>query len=110
LQSNWYHYNSIQFCWKVTKSNEEIIIPAGTPFMFMMNYPKNLLETTDFSIRYANDEDHERIRAYNEKRDNFYQNSEDWKWHQMYKHGIESEDVKHLDKPFRPSPSTINKE
>jgi len=110
LQSNWYHYNTIQFCWKITKANEEITIPAGTPFMFMMSYPKDLLETTEFSIRNANEEELERVGAYNQKRDSFYQNNEDWKWHQMYKHGIESDDVKHLDKPFRPCPSTINKE
>jgi hypothetical protein len=110
LQSDWYHFNSIQFCWKITKANEEITIPAGTPFMFMMNYPKNLLETTNFSEQYASEEDLGRVAAYGEKRDSFYKNSEAWKWHQMYKHGIESDDIKHLDKPFRPCPAAINKE
>jgi len=107
LQSNWYTYNSIQFCWKITKANEEITIPAGTPFMFMMNYPKSLLESTEFVHREITEEELERVHAYNKKRSDFYENAEDWQWHQMYKHGIESEDVKHLEKPFRPCPADI---
>lgn len=107
LQSNWYRYNSIQFCWKITKANEEITIPAGTPFMFMMNYPKNLLESTEFIVRDANEEELERVAAYNKLRSDFYENAESWKWHQMYKHGVESPEVKHLEKPFRPAPSDI---
>lgn len=110
LQSNWYHFNSIQFCWKITKANEEITIPAGTPFMFMMNYPKALLESTEFKITEPTEEDHKRIQEYNKLRSDFYENSEDWKWHQMYKHGVESSEIKHLDKPFRPSPTEVIKE
>lgn len=107
LQSNWYTFNSIQFCWKITKANEEITIPAGTPFMFMMNYPKNLLESTEFTMRNVTEEEQKRMDEYNYKRSEFYKNAEDWKWHQMYKHGVESSDIKHLEKPFKPAPTDI---
>lgn len=110
LQSNWYHFNSIQFCWRITRANEEITIPAGTPFMFMMNYPKNLLESTTFTVREATSEESERMESYNSKRSEFYENSEDWKWHQMYKHGVESPHTKHLSKPFKPAPSKVIEE
>jgi hypothetical protein len=110
LQSNWYHYNTIQFCWKITRANEEITIPAGTPFMFMMNYPKNLLESTEFNIHDMDEAGLKRVFSYGDKRDEFYATHEPWKWHQMYKHGIETDDIKHLDKPFRPCPAAINKE
>ena len=107
LQSDWYTYNAVNFCWKITRANEEITIPAGTPFMFMMNYPRNLLESTKLEVRKLNEEEHNRLNVYNEKRDSFYKNNEPWKWNQFYKHGIESDDVKHIEKPFKPSPSEV---
>lgn len=111
LQTDWYHFNSIQFCWKITKANEKITIPAGTPFLFIMNYPKNLLESTKFTITEPSDEDFARMEAYNKLRSDFYENSEDWKWHQMYKHGIEKPgEIKHLERPFKPAPSAIIEE
>ena len=110
LQSDWYHFNSIQFCWKITRANEEITIPAGTPFLFMMNYPKSLIESTTFTMRDANEEELKRVESYNKIRSDFYDNADAWKWHQMYKHGVESPEIKHLEKPFRPSPAEIIKE
>ena len=58
-------------------------------------------------VRDANEEELERVAAYNKLRSDFYENAESWKWHQMYKHGVESPEVKHLEKPFRPAPSDI---
>lgn len=107
LQSDWYHHSSIQFCWKITKANEEITIPAGTPFMFMMNYPKNLLESTKFTVQDIDEDSLKKIMAYSKLRDEFYETHEPWAWQQMYKHGIESPEIKHLEKPFRPAPSEI---
>ena len=75
--------------------------------MFMMNYPRNLLESTKLEVRKLNEEEHNRLNVYNEKRDSFYKNNEPWKWNQFYKHGIESDDVKHIEKPFKPSPSEV---
>lgn len=109
-QSDWYHFNAIQFCWKIYKANEKITIPAGTPFMFMMNYPKNLLESTVFTVTDYTEEDYKRMEEYGNFREKFYQENEEWKWHQYYKHGIESPDIKHLDKPYRPAPSPVIEE
>lgn len=103
LQSDWYHWNIAQFCWKVHKANEVITIPKGTPFLFIQNYPKTLLENTKFAIRNATDEEIEGFNKYNELRDKY--RSDDWIWHQLYKRGMDYNEVSHLEKPYKPNPS-----
>jgi len=107
LQSDWYHHNSIQYAWKITRPNTEITIPAGTPFMFMMIYPKGLVEQTKVTVSKFPDEDLPRLDNYGEMRNNFYAENEPWKWSQFYKRGVGPFNEKHLDKPFRPCPSQV---
>lgn len=103
LQTDWYHWNIAQFCWKIHKANEVITIPKGTPFLFIKNYPKTLLETTNFVIRDAKQEEFEGIDRYNALRDSYRNN--DWTWHQLYKRGMDADEVSHLSKPYKPNPS-----
>lgn len=106
LQTDWYHWNIPQFCWKIHKANEVITIPKGTPFLFIRNYPKDLLERTDVVIRNATQEEYESMDKYNQLRDSYRSDQAmDWKWHQLYKRGMDYNEVSHLDKPYKPSPS-----
>ena len=49
-RSDYYNYYQLFFCWKVTKSNEPVLFKKGTTVMSMINYPKNLLESTNIQI------------------------------------------------------------
>lgn len=106
LQSDWYHWNVPQFCWKIQKANEVITIPKGTPFLFIRNYPKALLENTDFFIRDATQEEFDRLQKYDDLRDSYRDNQEnEWKWNQLYKRGMDGDGVKHIEKPYKPRPT-----
>jgi len=110
IRSDWYHHNSLQFCWKLTKSNEPIIFKKGTPFLFVMLYPKNLLETTQISIKNVNEEILSRISKYSNQRNNFYNdnsNSGRFVWSHMYKNGVDALDdtkIHYTDGAYRPNP------
>lgn len=106
LQSDWYHWNAVQFCWKINKANEVITIPKGTPFLFIRNYPKTLLEDTEFIIRDATTEEVDFMLKYGDARDSFHGSDENsWKWQQMYKRGVDHNQGSYLEKPYKPSPS-----
>lgn len=106
LQTDWYHWNAVQFCWKINKANEIITIPKGTPFLFIRNYPKNLLENTDFIIRDVTPEEQQRMNEYSDARNEFYGISDNsWKWQQMYKRGVDSHGNQYIEKPYKPSPT-----
>jgi hypothetical protein len=106
LQTDWYHWNVSQFCWKINKANEVITIPKGTPFLFIRNYPKDLLETTEFIIKDGTAEEFQDLDKYNTLRDSYRQDpSMAWKWHQLYKRGLDGDKNSHLDKPYKPKPS-----
>ena len=105
LQSDWYHWNIPQFCWRIHKANEVITIPKGTPFLFIRNYPKTLLEETEVSIRDGTDEELLGMEKYDNLRDNLRSDQGEWKWNQLYKRGMDHNQVSHIDKPYRPRPS-----
>lgn len=107
IQSGWYHHNTIHFCWKINKPNQIIKFPKGMPFVFIKNYPKNLLENTSFTIKSATKEHIDKLNKYAEEVANFYKNNENWSWSNMYKNGTDeiNEPFKYIEKPFRPMPS-----
>lgn len=105
LQTDWFNFQGIQYCWKITKANEELLIPAGTVIAFIMNYPKTLLEETTFEIRDMTYEEHEQMNKYNENIMEFYKTHEPWDWHQFYKHGIDPDGNKLLERPYKPNPT-----
>lgn len=106
LQTDWYHWNMPQFCWKILKANEVITIPKGTPFVFIQNYPKNLLENTEFIIRDGTDEEYRRLNKYSDLRDSYRDNQEkNWQWHQLYRRGMNYDNEQVLEKPYKPSPA-----
>lgn len=100
-RSDYYNYNELIFCWKMTKPNQEVVFKEGTSILFVMNYPKGLLESTDISIDNLSEDMEKRIGNYAEKRSNFYKENEPWKWGNFYRNGIGPYDEKHLDSVFR---------
>jgi hypothetical protein len=102
-RSDFYSYSQVNFCWRITKANEEITFPKGMPVMFLMNYPIGLLESTDIDFKNVEDAPilKERVEAYGKKRQDFYANSPAWSWGNFYKKGIGPEDVPLVDNPFK---------
>jgi hypothetical protein len=102
-RSDFYNYSQINFCWRMTKANEEITFPKGMPVMFLMNYPIGLLEKTE--IEFKNVEDaptlKDRAEKYTKKRQSFYASSPAWSWGNFYKKGIGPDDEVLVDNPFK---------
>jgi hypothetical protein len=90
IRTDWYHYNPLQFCWKATVPNKQIVFKKGMPFLFLMLYPKNLINETQVYIKNINEELSERVRKYSIERQHFYNSHESFEWSNMYKNGIES--------------------
>lgn len=110
VRTDWYHHNSLQFCWKLTKANVPITFKKDTPFLFVMLYPKNLIENTQIVIKKANQEILDRIGKYSQQRNNFYdknKNSDKFAWSHMYKNGVDALDetkIHYTDGVYRPNP------
>lgn len=107
IRTDWYHYNPLQFCWKLTIPNKQIIFPKGMPFVFIMPYPKNLISNTSITIKNIKNEIKEKIEKYSLERSKFYLTHGDFQWSNMYRNGVNSlEDhaEKYIDKVFRPTP------
>lgn len=107
FRTDFYHYNPLQFSWMMTTPNKPVVFPKGMPFAFFFNYPKNLLEETDISIRNMTDEEHDRVNHYNMERQKFYQENEGLSWSHFYRDGVDGRHEghnKYLDKTFKPNP------
>lgn len=87
IRSDWYHFNPIEFSWKVTTPNKKIVFEKDQPFLFLTNYPKNLINKTDFIVTKATSEEVERMSQYGKDRQKFYEDHK--KWTHWYRDGIE---------------------
>lgn len=112
IRSDWYKTSTLQYCWQITTSNKPVLFKAGDPFLFIINYPINLLENTRFSIKQINNEERNKIDKYHGERNKYYKDNPG-KFSNMYRKGIDSlknDANKFLDKPFKPNPGDINYE
>jgi hypothetical protein len=108
IRTDWYKHNPLQYCWILTKPNVPITFKADTPFLFLMNYPKYLLESTDFTIKTATEEQMNKSNLYMTDRNEFYKQNPGLKFANMYKKGVDatSDDANHfIDKIYKPRPS-----
>lgn len=111
IRSDWYQHSSLQFCWQLTTPNKPILFKKDTPFLYLINYPKNLIETTDISVKNVTEEQLYKMRKYGEDREKFYSENPAFKWPNFYKKGVDgsSEDANHfLDGVYRPVPTKPN--
>lgn len=112
IRSDWYKNSALQYCWQLTTPNKPILFKGGDPFLFIMNYPKNLLENTSFSIKQMSLEEKNKINQYHEERNKYYKENPG-KFANMYRKGVDGltdQANKFLDKPFKPNPGNINYE
>lgn len=112
IRSDWYKTSTLQYCWQITTPNKPILFKAGDPFLFIINYPINLLENTNFNIKEMNNEEKSNITKYHAERNEYYQKNPG-KFANMYRKGIDSlqnNANKFLNKPFKPNPGDINYE
>ena len=102
-RSDFYRYTELNFCWRLTKANTEIVFPKGMPVLFLMNYPIGLLQSTEISFKSAEDNVSlsEDKAAYSRQRQEFYQKSPDWAWGNFYKKGVGPDNKKLVDSPFK---------
>ena len=102
-RSDFYNYSQVNFCWRITKANEEVVFPKGMPVMFLMNYPIGLLENTDIDFKNLEDAPllKDRMNKYSRKRHRFYAKSPAWSWGNFYKKGIGPDDEVLVENPFK---------
>lgn len=106
LRSDWYHHNTFQYSWMMTKSDKVVKIPKGTPLVLIINYPKKLLENTEASVRQLNKEELEVLQEYGHRRQKAYEENENFKWLHWYRDGkFNSDSDSVYEKPYKPSPS-----
>ena len=79
IPSSWWP-DEVQFNWKITKENQEIVFPEGMPFAFFFIY-KNELEQTSISIKnlWEDPELFEARKSYSEAKMKKMQ-EEPWTW------------------------------
>ena len=107
VRTDWYSHNPLQFCWKMTEPNKEVVFKKDTPFMFLMPYPKNLINETNFYIKTMDQNIKDRVKDYTDERRKFYATCKPFEWGNMYKNGrdrLDETSNKYLDKVFRPTP------
>jgi hypothetical protein len=112
IRSDWYKTSPLQYCWQLTTPNKPILFPKGTPFLFLVNYPKNLLESTTFSVSKITEDEKKKIHSYQEERQNYYKENPG-KFPNMYRKGVDGMaegSTKFIDKVFKPAPGEVTYE
>ena len=102
-RSDFYRYTELNFCWRMTKADTVITFPKGMPILFLMNYPINLLQSTDIQFKNAEDDPtlNEDKANYSKQRENFYAESPEWTWGNFYKKGIGPDKKQLVENPFK---------
>lgn len=106
IRSDWYHYMTPQFCWQVTTPNKVVTFKKDQPFLRIINYPKNLIESTSVEISRATPEHNARSHRYGAEREKYYkENPGEWPFlYKKGKEGLSEGSPVHLDKQYRPRP------
>lgn len=103
IRSDWYHFNPIEFSWKITTPNKKITFKKGEAFAFIMNYPKNLINDTNFYIKKANQAEKERMVNYGHARQKFYEENNN-AWTCWYRDAKERENKRVLEESQKITP------
>jgi len=59
-RSDFFNYHEASFNWIITTKNKRVVFPKGMPIAFIKNYPKALLNQTDFFV--ADLEDNKQLK------------------------------------------------
>lgn len=93
-RSDYYVYQTLMISWKITSSDKEIIFPKGMPIAFITIYPKNLLESTDVTVKPLPDKMLDESTKYHNNRYEHFELHGIYNFPQFYKKGIGSDKTK----------------
>ena len=104
IRSDYFNVIDNFFCWRMNAIDKPVTFKKGMPIAFLINYPNNLLESTNIKINKIEEDglkDKEN-REYSEMRKDFQKNAKDWEWTNFYKKGKLSADKK-IDVKIKPN-------
>lgn len=91
IPSSWWP-DEVQMNWKITKVNEPVTFPAGTPYCFFTIYPEALLESVEFEVSNIWDKPElieSRVKYSDMKMKNQEENP--WTWTKGIKTGLDAD-------------------
>lgn len=91
IPSSWWP-DEVQMNWKITKVNEPVTFPAGTPYCFFTVYPEGLLESVEFEVSNIWDKPdliESRVKYSDMKMKNQEENP--WTWTKGIKTGLDAD-------------------
>jgi hypothetical protein len=109
IPSSWWP-DEVQMNWKITKVNEPVTFPAGTPYCFFTIYPENLLESVEFEVGNVWDKPdliESRVKYSDMKMKNQEENP--WTWTKGIKTGLDADGNK-IGPTFQGLPKLANPE
>jgi hypothetical protein len=112
IRTDWYKTSPLQYCWQITTPNKPVLFPKGSPFLFILNYPKDLLETTSFSVSQITEKDKEKMNTYQAERQSYSQKNPG-KFPNMYRKGVDGmtdEAHKFIEGVYKPNPGEVKYE
>jgi hypothetical protein len=89
-RSDFFNYHEVTFNWIITSKNKKVTFAKGTPIAFIKNYPKALLNQTDFFIADLDDNKQlkEDTKAYTQQRVDWPKNNDPNKFRYWYRRAI----------------------
>ena len=109
IPSSWWP-DEVQMNWKITKVNEPVTFPAGTPYCFFTIYPEGLLESVEFEVSNIWDKPdliESRVKYSDMKMKNQEENP--WTWTKGIKTGLDADGNK-IGHTFQGLPKLANPE
>lgn len=109
IPSSWWP-DEVQMNWKITKVNEPVTFPAGTPYCFFTVYPEGLLESVEFEVSNIWDKPdliESRVKYSDMKMKNQEENP--WTWTKGIKTGLDADGNK-IGPTFQGLPKLANPE
>jgi len=87
-RTDYYTYQTLMISWKITSANKEIIFPKDMPIAFITIYPKNLLESTEVTVKPITEKMSNDSARYHSNRYKHFEDNGPYSFPQFYKKGI----------------------
>lgn len=89
-RSDFFNYSDASFNWIITSKDKTVTFPKGMPIAFLKNYPKSLLNETDFFIMDLDDNSElkQDTREYALQRVDWFKDKDPYKFRYWYRRAI----------------------
>lgn len=89
-RSDFYNYHEASFNWIITTKDKPVVFPKGMPVAFIKNYPKNLLNNTDFFVSDLSDNQQlkDDTREYVMQRNDWFRDRSPYEFRYWYRRAI----------------------